>query len=429
MRMSKWRSTPIIMRHKTLWILYIVICVFIVWGWFNPGGIQAALANNLWSNEFVRVYFADEAQSGKLSAPPATHPHAGIFMVKQALKANDLDSALKYITPMLDSTDKMIHEIYAMIMYEKGNYTEAFAAWEEIGDEASLWQAAWAMSEIGRNDLGTKAAASLYNLNPEQYASFYAGFFRENSDYAAEIMVFEQAISNFPNSDFLPQWQERLSDTYNKQGEIHLQQKQWELAEKSFLLAITIREDNWKPYSGLGWVYYYRDNDAEKAISFFNKVIELAPEVTDGFRNIVDVYVREGEIPQALTWLERAMAHFPDRENFFMTYAGLLRDNGEVEKALVTYKVIIARFPANGWFFYEMAWAFLRNGQPEEALQAAQQAIALNPELSAFHSLAGQIFVKLSRFEEARDAYRRALELDPNNGWAGAALKELEGSD
>lgn len=417
------------MKKHSRWVYYLVLVGVIAWGLISPAGIRGAWANNDWSTRFVTAYFVDPSRYAQLPPAPRTHAHADIFLIKQALQRGDSDAALRYISPLLEGRDPVLLSIYAQILYQQEKYLPAFAVWEELGDEASLWRAAGEMREIGREDLRLAAAKSLFTIDPDLHAGFYAGTLREAKEDSQAIAVLNNVLVDFPQSEQRQQWQKMLSDAYSARGEYYLNQKQWDQAEEFLNLAIQAREENWIAWKYLGWVHYYRDGDVEKAIANFLKVIELVPESGEGYRDIVDIHVREKNIPEALTWLKKGMALFPDKEGFFMTYANLLRDSGEFEKALDAYRVVIERFPPNGWFFYEMAWAYLRNDQPDEALAAAQQAVTLNDQTAAFHSLEGQILVKLGDFEGAREAYRRTLALDPENGWAKAALQELEGAN
>lgn len=429
--MSKGRSAEAfqLMKINYKWTFYVVILGILVWGFINSNGIRGAWANNLWSTTFVKSYFEDQTPQSPVSSPPATHAQSSIFLVKQALKQKDYDKALEYITPLVDTRDPVVLEIYAQVLYQQGKYTPAFEVWESMGDEASLWRAAGEMREIGREDLRLSTAKSLYIINPELHVSFYAGSFREANDDAQAILLLNDAINKYPQSENIQQWNKMLSDAYAAQGKYYQDQKQYDKAEELFLRAINAREENWIAWKYLGYIYYDRDKDPERAIECFLKVIELAPETSEGYGDIANVYGRENNVPAALEWYEKAMAQFPDKQRFFMGYANLLRDSNQLNKAIDAYNTVVNRFPGEAWAYYEMAIAYSRNEQPEEAIKAIEQAISLNYDISAYHTLAGQVYEQGGYPDKALEAYKNALVIDPGNGWAKDAVERLAGSN
>ena len=417
------------MKKSIVIALLTILFGLLVWGFSNQNGIRAAYANNVWSVDFVNAYFNHSETLSAIGQPPGTHQHAGFYQVKQALLQNDLDAALKYIEPLISSGDPVMLGIYAQVLYQQKKYQQAFDVWESISDESSLWRAAGEMREIEREDLRLATAKSLYDINQEAYAGFYANTLRENHNDTQAIPILLKAIADFPQSEQVLSWKRYLSDVYAGQGRELQNEKKWDQAESLFRQAIDLRNENWIAWKYLGWIYYDRDKNIEKSLECFNKVIELSPDSGEGYRDIGDIFIKEKEFEKALAWYRDVITKFPDKPGFKMTYANLLRDTGQFEQAIGVYIKVIEDFPEEVWAYYELAIAYSSNEHPEAAIQCINEAIRLNPQVVAYHTLAGQVFEQAGDPQQALDAYKKALELDPNNGWAKDAVQRLSSSN
>ena len=271
-----------LLKKSILIALLTILFGLLVWGFINPNGIRAAYANNVWSVDFINAYFNHSEALSAIVQPPGTHQHAGFYQVKQTLLQNDLDAALKYIEPLISSGDPVMLGIYAQVLYQQEKYQQAFDVWESIGDTASLWRAAGEMRELNREDLRLSTSKSLYQIDQVTYASFYAGSLREMKETTSAINILVKAINDYPQSENMDLWKRLLSDAYTEKAYGFQNNKQWIEAEELYKRAIELRDENWIAWKYLGWLYYDRDKDIEKAISHFNKVIELSPDSGEG---------------------------------------------------------------------------------------------------------------------------------------------------
>ena len=102
-------------------------------------------------------------------------------------------------------------------------------------------------------------------------------------------------------------------------------------------------------YNNLGQAYLYAEEYAE-AIANFEKAIEMAPNIAEGYINLTTVYLRQNLPADARTSCLRALQTFPKTD--------LLH--------------------------YNLACAYALEGESQKAIDSLTEAVNLNPELKTF---------------------------------------------
>ncbi len=102
-------------------------------------------------------------------------------------------------------------------------------------------------------------------------------------------------------------------------------------------------------YNNLGQAYLYAEEYAE-AIANFEKVIEMAPDIVEGYINLTTAYLRQNLPADARTSCLRALQTFPKTD--------LLH--------------------------YNLACAYALEGESQKAIDSLTEAVNLNPELKTF---------------------------------------------
>ena len=102
-------------------------------------------------------------------------------------------------------------------------------------------------------------------------------------------------------------------------------------------------------YNNLGQAYLYAEEYAE-AIANFEKVIEMAPDIAEGYINLTTVYLRQNLPTEARASCLHALQTFP--------------------------KIALLH--------YNLACAYALEGESQKAINSLTQAVNLNPELKTF---------------------------------------------
>jgi tetratricopeptide (TPR) repeat protein len=88
-----------------------------------------------------------------------------------------------------------------------------------------------------------------------------------------------------------------------------------------------------------------KQQDYDKAISLFEKVIKQSPGVTAPYIDIAMAYERINKPKQAETYLKTALKLFPDHPVACNEYGLLYRKTGRFAEARAIYEKALARFP------------------------------------------------------------------------------------
>ena len=102
-------------------------------------------------------------------------------------------------------------------------------------------------------------------------------------------------------------------------------------------------------YNNLGQAYLYAEEHTE-AVANFKKVIEMAPDIAEGYINLTTAYLRQNLPADARASCLHALQTFP-------------------KTALL---------------HYNLACAYALEGESQKAIDSLTQAISLNPELKTF---------------------------------------------
>ena len=109
-------------------------------------------------------------------------------------------------------------------------------------------------------------------------------------------------------------------------------------------------------YNNLGQAYLYNEQYAP-AVANFKQVIEMAPDVAEGYVNLTTAYLRQNLPTDAREWCLRALQTFPN--------TALLH--------------------------YNLACAYALEGASQESVNSLTQAITLNPKLKTLAQQEGAL--------------------------------------
>jgi tetratricopeptide (TPR) repeat protein len=214
-----------------------LLAIIVLFGMVIPNGIRAAAANNAWSVLFINQTYQNDDIDPRAFSPPEAHKHAGLLLANLALKKGDIEYAEKFLFPLLDSSDQLVLEKQAQIVFLKGNYQEAVKIWRILGRWFTLEQASRVISSEGEIDDLIFVYQNAYELFPERYARQLVRATLRKADqlfndrqYDQAILTYQRIINQFP--------EERgafsgLAQAYFSDNQYHLAhqtiQQGWEL--------------------------------------------------------------------------------------------------------------------------------------------------------------------------------------------------------
>ena len=157
----------------------------------------------------------------------------------------------------------------------------------------------------------------------------------------------------------------------------------------------------------VGVLYYRRGTkeDAEKAISYYNKAIELSPSESIFYENLALAYEITGDNEKVVEAYEKSIEKSPHNDDAHNSLGVLYYRTHQFEKAIKSYLKAIELKPQSGLYYQNLGLAYADNGQVELAEDAFLKSLKIEPNNDRYLNLAG-IFYHTKRYD-----YKTALEL------------------
>ena len=172
---------------------------------------------------------------------------------------------------------------------------------------------------------------------------------------------------------------------------------------------------HWHRYNDLG-IGLLLQGDTKLALEAFAKVVELRPDLPDGYRNQARVHLREKNPEPVRALLERCEEVAPGDVRTKLWWAEYLVQLGELAQAIALYLEVLEEFPADRWTWRHVAEAQYELRDYEGALRSALEVLRIDPEDDEAHYLRVQVYAATGQLEaeaEARKAFER-YRIDDN---------------
>jgi TolB-like protein/rhodanese-related sulfurtransferase len=189
-----------------------------------------------------------------------------------------------------------------------------------------------------------------------------------------------------------------------------------------------------------GWDHYRRQTpeDYAKAISFFEKAIELDPNYSRAYAGLAGVYwsvyelewsVHLGLEYQTLDRAKRYLAKALEQptSDAYEVSAYMLLSQGRNDEALAEINRAISLSPNAADHYNMRAWIQVALGRAEEAERDARLAVRLDPAFNDNLRILGRALFHQERYEEAAETLERAVSRQPGYEYAYKALAAVYG--
>jgi len=133
-------------------------------------------------------------------------------------------------------------------------------------------------------------------------------------------------------------------------------------------------------------------DDLHRAITFFEKAVEIDPNYALGFASIAETYTVLGSLA-----VEPSDVVFPKAKEYGLKALALDENLPEVHTALGAVKI---------WYESDM----------KSAEQEYKKAVDLNPNYATAHQWLAELYMVTEKYKLAHEEIQKAIELDPNAG-------------
>jgi Flp pilus assembly protein TadD len=166
----------------------------------------------------------------------------------------------------------------------------------------------------------------------------------------------------------------------------------------------------------LGWVSG-PDDEALAAVDerFRQVVAQHQPSASEYVSFGVRVARNQGQAEQAMGYFRRAIELDDEYVPAYNELAQLCVDTGKLAEAEELYRKAIEVKPTDPVLRTNIASLLASTDRPDEALEHLQKAVEAAPDFFEGHHFIGLVSVRQGQFEQAAAAFRRALELRPDS--------------
>jgi Flp pilus assembly protein TadD len=194
-------------------------------------------------------------------------------------------------------------------------------------------------------------------------------------------------------------------------GNIHLDQKELDLAQAAFGASIAADGNFPLPHNGMGNALYDA-GDIEGAIAAYRKAIDLDPNYALPHYGLGIVLANTRDIDGAIAEYRTAIDLDP---NYAAPHNGLgtaLARQGDVNGAIAAYRAAVDLDPDDARPHVGLGNALARQGNIDGATAAYRTAIDLDPNYAAPHNGLGTALYDAGDIDGAIAEYRKAIALD-----------------
>lgn len=225
---------------------------------------------------------------------------------------------------------------------------------------------------------------------------------RQNDDPAEAAKVLEDGIKRFPQSEKLRSWMVQL-------GQLYLEMKQWEGAERALELVATSFPDEPLGIYGLAQVAQEKGHP-QHAVTLWEICLRRFPEAADRrwwLISLSHLLIRQGQLARAGQIIGQHMTEFPDEASGLSCLALLEQKKSNINRAIELFGECLRRFPDHPdrqWWLPNLANLLIDSGEIDRAEPYIDDLIMSSP-----HEPAG--LVGLARIETKRGHQARAADL------------------
>ncbi|MBU1006590.1 MAG: tetratricopeptide repeat protein [Candidatus Omnitrophica bacterium] len=213
-------------------------------------------------------------------------------------------------------------------------------------------------------------------------------------------------------------------------------------------------------YSNLGWFYYRKIGDLEKALEMIEKGIDVDRHYAPNYFLLACIYEEKGDYDKAIEYGKRAKEIDPNYASAYYVLATSHKAKGDFAAAMEYCNIIIDRYPNLTLILYVIAGIYEKMQRDNEAIGAYEENLKWNPgHIDSYLGLirifekendyenllricdvimrqnlndapiyykCGLIYEKTEKHKAAKKAYSKASKIDPEEHFKHIKISPVE---
>ncbi|MBT3178166.1 MAG: tetratricopeptide repeat protein [Desulfobacula sp.] len=157
-------------------------------------------------------------------------------------------------------------------------------------------------------------------------------------------------------------------------------------------------------------VLYFKQGQYQKAVDEFTKLIEIAPDNADAYKNRGVSRMKQEKFDLAIQDFTKAQELFPGLNGLHSNLGVAWFYKKEYKKAIENYDIEIATSPENHVAYFNRALCLAELGRNSEALDDISQTLELQPDFYLAICYKADLLAKLGENAKALETYEAAIK-------------------
>ncbi|MCK5685315.1 tetratricopeptide repeat protein [bacterium] len=172
-------------------------------------------------------------------------------------------------------------------------------------------------------------------------------------------------------------------------------------------------------------VICFKKGQYQNAIDAFSKLIELAPDHADAFKNRGVSYMKQGKFDLAIKDFETAIKLFPELKGLYSNFGVAWYHKKEYAKAIENYDLELEMSPENHLAYFNRALCLAELDKNDQALEDLEKTLNLKPDFYWAICYKADLLVEKGDVINAKAVYKQAIKYAHKNTYAKKKLGQL----
>ena len=173
-------------------------------------------------------------------------------------------------------------------------------------------------------------------------------------------------------------------------------------------------------------VIFFKKGQYQNAITAFSKLIELAPDHADAFKNRGVSYMKQGKFDLAIKDFETAIKLFPELKGLYSNFGVAWYHKKEYAKAIKNYNLELEMAPENHLAYFNRALCLAALDKNNQALEDLEKTLNLKPNFYWALCYKADLLAEKGDIINAKEVYKKAIKYGSKNTYAKEKLDKLE---
>lgn len=173
-------------------------------------------------------------------------------------------------------------------------------------------------------------------------------------------------------------------------------------------------------------VLLFKQGRYQKAIDAFSKLIEIAPDHADAYKNRGVSYIKQQKFDLAIKDFQIAKELFPELKGLYSNLGVAWYYKKEYKKAIESYDIELEMAPENHVAYFNRALCLAELNKNDDALEDLEKTLNLKPNFYWAICYKADLLAQKGETDKAIETYKQAIRYGTKNAYAKDKLAKID---